>query len=125
MDLSAGGLPPGVTATFNPDPTTGNTSTLTFTASATAAAGTFNMAINGASSIGTRTTALSVSVVGPNFMLSATPSALAVNRGASGTSTINITRTSFTGSVDLSASGLPTGVTAAFSPDPTTANAAR
>ena len=36
MDLSASGLPTGVTAAFSPDPTTGNSSVMTFTAAATA-----------------------------------------------------------------------------------------
>jgi hypothetical protein len=58
----------------------------------------------------------------PDFALSASPAAVSVTQGSTATSTIAITRTSFTASVDLSASGLPTGVTAAFSPDPTTGN---
>src|SRR6185503_5002100 len=58
----------------------------------------------------------------PNFALSVTPNTLTVTRGASGTRTVTITRTGgFTGSVDLSTGTLPTGVTASFSPDPTTA----
>ncbi|HKX33365.1 MAG TPA: hypothetical protein VJ302_37150, partial [Blastocatellia bacterium] len=53
----------------------------------------------------------------PNFALSMNPTSLAMNRGASGTSTISITRSGgFTGSVALSASGLPAGVTASFNP---------
>jgi hypothetical protein len=57
----------------------------------------------------------------PNFTLSANPSSLSINRGASGTSTITITRTGgFTSSVALTASGLPSGVTASFSPASTT-----
>jgi endoglucanase len=53
----------------------------------------------------------------PDFSHSANPSAVTVNRGASASSTITITRTGgFTGSVALSASGLPAGVTAAFAP---------
>ena len=58
----------------------------------------------------------------PDFSLSASPSAVSVTQGSTATSTIAIARTSFTASVDLSASGLPTGVTASFSADPTTGN---
>jgi hypothetical protein len=44
-----------------------------------------------------------------------------LTQGSSGTSTITITpETGFTGSVTLSATGLPSGVTAAFSPNPAT-----
>ena len=45
----------------------------------------------------------------PTFSLSASPTSLAVNQGATGTATIGITRTGFTGSVDLSATGFRTG----------------
>jgi endoglucanase len=58
----------------------------------------------------------------PDFSHSANPSAVTVNRGASASSTITITRTGgFTGSVALSASGLPAGVTAGFTPASVTA----
>jgi hypothetical protein len=53
----------------------------------------------------------------PDFSISPNPTSLTINRGASGTSTITITRTGgFTGAVALSASGLPSGVTASFNP---------
>jgi len=57
----------------------------------------------------------------PDFSLSANPSSLTVAQGNSGTSTITITPLNgFTGSVSLSASGVPSGVTAQFSPNPAT-----
>ena len=57
----------------------------------------------------------------PNFTLSASPTSLTVNRGASGASTITITRSGgFTSAVSLSATGLPSGVTATFNPASTT-----
>jgi len=57
----------------------------------------------------------------PNFSLSASPSSLAINRGASGTSTITITRTGgFAGAVTFTAAGLSSGVTASFTPATTT-----
>jgi hypothetical protein len=57
----------------------------------------------------------------PDFSLSANPASVSVAQGASGTSTITITPINgFNGSVNLSASGLPTGVTAGFSPNPAT-----
>src|SRR5262249_25096511 len=56
----------------------------------------------------------------PNFALSASPGSLTVIQGASGTSTITITpQGGFNSGVSLSASGLPNGVTASFSPNPT------
>jgi len=58
---------------------------------------------------------------GSNFSLSASPSSVTVTPGGNVTSTITITPSNgFTGSVSLSASGLPSGVTAGFSPNPAT-----
>jgi hypothetical protein len=55
-----------------------------------------------------------------NFTLSAAPNTLTVTQGSNGTSTITVTPLNgFTGSVTLSATGLPSGVTAGFSPNPT------
>lgn len=60
---------------------------------------------------------------GPNFTLSANPNTLSIVQGSSGTSTITVNPLNgFSGSVTLSASGLPSGVTAGFSPNPTTSS---
>jgi kumamolisin len=57
----------------------------------------------------------------PSFTLSDSPSSLTITQGNSGTSTITVTDVGgFTGSVTLAASGLPSGVTAAFGTNPTT-----
>ncbi len=57
----------------------------------------------------------------PDFSLSATPSSLSVNRGSNGSTSIAIVRSGgFTGAVAFSVSGLPSGVTASFSPASTT-----
>jgi hypothetical protein len=56
----------------------------------------------------------------PNFSLNAAPTSLSVAQGNIGTSTITVVPLNgFSGSVTLSASGLPSGVTAGFSPNPT------
>jgi uncharacterized membrane protein len=50
---------------------------------------------------------------------------LSIKQGTSGSYTVTITRTGgFTGAVQLSVSGLPSGVTAVFSPNPATGNTA-
>ena len=57
----------------------------------------------------------------PSFTLSASPGTLSLLQGQQGTSTITITAANgFSASVSLSASGLPSGVTAAFNPNPAT-----
>jgi kumamolisin len=58
---------------------------------------------------------------GPSFSLSANPNTLTVQQGSQQTSTITVTPSGgFSGSVNLVASGLPSGVTAGFNPNPTT-----
>jgi Protein of unknown function (DUF1800) len=117
VTLSASGLPSGVTASFNPTSTTGGSSTLTLAASPTAAFGSATVTVTGVGGSLTRTTTINLTVPQPGFTLSANPGSLAINLGAGGTSTITITRTGgFTGSVDLSAGGMPSGVTASFNP---------
>ncbi len=122
--LSVSGLPSGVTASsFNPGSTT-STSVLTLTASSTAATGTYSVMITGTSGSLSHTATLSLTVnpspTPPNFSLSASPYTL--TQGGNGTSTITVTgQYGFTGSVALSVSGLPSGVTAsAFNPASTT-----
>jgi hypothetical protein len=54
---------------------------------------------------------------GPAFSLSARPASASINSGASGTSVITVTPSGgFTGTVTFSASNLPAGVAASFSP---------
>ncbi len=56
----------------------------------------------------------------PGFTLSVSPSSLTITQGSNGTSTITVTDLGgFSGSVTLAASGLPSGVTAAFGTNPT------
>jgi hypothetical protein len=120
VSLSASGLPNGVTASFNPASTT-SASTLTLTASSTAATGTATVTITGTSGNLSSATTISLTVTAaPSYSLSASPNNLTLSQGANGTSTITITpQGGFTGSVSLSASGLPSGVTASFNPTST------
>jgi subtilase family serine protease len=123
VTLAASGLPSGVTATFGTNPTTGS-SVLTLTASATATTGTSTVTITGTSGSLTATTTLALTVTAtatPNFTIAASPTSVTVTQGASGTSTITITSTGgFNSATTLTATGLPTGVTAAFSTNPVT-----
>ncbi|MGA7471089.1 MAG: protease pro-enzyme activation domain-containing protein [Candidatus Sulfotelmatobacter sp.] len=122
VTLAASGLPTGVTAAFSPNPAT-SSSTLTLTASATAATGTATVTITGTSGTLRNTTVLSLTVNAlKTFSLSASPNAVTITQGgASGKSNTTITPVNgFSGNVTLAASGLPTGVTASFNPDPAT-----
>lgn len=126
VTLAAEGLPAGVTAVFNPNNTTTNASVLTFTAGANAAAGTSTITVRGTAAGQTdKTTTLQLTVTAPpgGFTLALQPTALPVQQGAAGNTTVTITRTNgFAGPVNLTATGLPNGVTAAFEPAATTAN---
>jgi kumamolisin len=123
VTLAASGLPSGVTAAFGTNPTTG-TSVLTLTASSTATTGSATVTITGTSGSLTATTTLALTVnstATPNFTVAASPASVTVTQGASGTSTITITSTGgFNSATTLSASGLPSGVTAAFATNPVT-----
>ena len=117
--LSASNLPSGVTAGFSPNPTS-STSTLTLTASSAATLGTSTITITGVSGGLTQTTTMGLTVTGPTFTLTANPNTLSVSQGSQNTTTITVVPVNgFSGSPTLSASNLPSGVTAGFSPNPT------
>ena len=126
--LSASGLPSGVTANFNPT-STSTTSALTLSASATAAIGTFTVTVTGMSGSLTHTTSVNLTVNAaappPDFSLSASPGTVTIMQGTAGGSTITVSPVNgFSGSVTLSASGLPTGMTAGFATNPATTTSA-
>jgi endoglucanase len=124
VSFAASGLPAGVTVAFNPSAaTTGNSVTATFSASGSATLGVANVTLTATSGSLSRTTTVALTVtdvVSQTFTVAATPGSLSVARGASGASTLAITRTNFTGAVTMSASGLPSGVTVAFNPSTAT-----
>jgi hypothetical protein len=121
VTLSASGLPTGASASFSPNPTSGN-STLTVTTSATTPTGTYPLTISGASGTLSHSTQVSLVVSAvPDFALTASPASQTVTRGGSATYTATITPSGgFTGSVTLSVSGLPAWATATFGQNPTT-----
>jgi hypothetical protein len=127
--LTATGLPTGVTAAFSTNPVTppangSGTSTLTLTASSTATTGAATVTITGTSgsTVHSTTIALTVNAAATaNFTIGASPSSVTVTQGGNGTSTITITsQNSFNSATTLSTTGLPTGVTAAYSTNPVT-----
>ena len=92
--LSATGQPTGVTVSFNPTsiaaPGSG-TSTMTMAVASTTATGTYTITVTGTGGGVTQTTTVNLTVTAPasaNFTISASPTAITVVRGSSGTSTI-------------------------------------
>jgi Pro-kumamolisin, activation domain/Malectin domain len=118
--LSASGLPSDVTASFSPVSTAG-TSTLTLTAGNSAPYSISNVVVTGVSGSLQASDAIGLTVRGAGFTLSPSASTQYLNPGSSNTVTISVNpQGGFTGSVNLVASGLPSGVTASFSPVSTT-----
>jgi hypothetical protein len=116
VTLTASGLPTGVTASFS-NATTAQPGTLTLTATNSATLGTATVTVTGTSGSLQRTATVSLTVAAPpTFALTASPTNLSVLAGASGASRITVVpQNGFNGAVELSATGLPSGVTATFS----------
>src|SRR5437870_5451227 len=73
VTLSLGGtVPAGVTSSFSPAAPTGTSSTLTLTIGSNVTPGSYSLSINGAGSVGNRTTAFTLTVVAA-FTLSVNP----------------------------------------------------
>src|SRR5208337_2265566 len=115
VTLSTSGLPTGVTATYT-QPGTGNSGTISLKANSTAALVSNQPITITASGSGVSATAtFSLTVTTPTIAISSvSPSSVTLTRGGSASLTVNLTRSNFTGSVTLSTSGLPTGVTATY-----------
>jgi kumamolisin len=121
--LTASGQPTGVTVSFSPSsiaaPGSG-TSTATLAVASTTTPGTYTITVSGAGGGITHTATISLTVTSapvPAFTLAASPTSVSVAQGSTGKSTITTTVSGgFSSAIALSASGMPTGVTAAFSP---------
>ncbi len=129
VTFSAGGLPTGAAATFNPSSVTGaGTSTMTVTTVATTPTGTFPLSITGTSGSLTHSTSVSLTVNAPvaaDFSVSATPSSTTVSRGDPASYTVTVTPSGgFSGAVAFSVSGLPADTSASFSPSAVTTSGA-
>jgi hypothetical protein len=116
--LSVSGLPAGVTATLTPAPSA-STTVLRLSASSSVASGVTTITVTGTGGGITHSLGISLTVAGfvSDFAIFANPTSLTVSPGSSATSTIGATtQTGFTGLPTFTASGLPSGVTASFSP---------
>src|SRR5207247_10033509 len=74
------------------------------------APGVYTLLVDGTAAAGNRSPPLTLTVSAPgDYTLSLTPAELTVEQGATGTTTVTITRTNFTGAVTLSLGDAPTG----------------
>jgi len=115
VSLSVAGLPAGAVGTFSSNPTTGGILNLAITKTSNAIAGAYPLTITATD--GTITHSASATLNLKAFSISATPATQILSIGGSTTYTITITpQNGFNSVVNLSQSGLPSGVTANFSP---------
>lgn len=122
VTLSVSGLPSGATSSFSSNPIiAGSSSTLTISTSSTTS-GTSTLTITGTSNNITKNTSASLIVntpITPNYSISLSPTSKSIVQASSSTVTVTTTPTGgFTSPITLSASSLPNGVTASFSPNP-------
>ena len=119
VDLWTTGLPAGVTGTYSPDPLTHEgMSQLTLTAASSVAAGTFTLTLGatGGGITHSQNVTLVVSRT-PDFSIAVSPATQTVSRGGSAAFTVAVgALNGFSNAVSLSASGLPSGTSVAFSP---------
>ncbi len=124
--LTASGMPTGVTVSFSPAsiaaPGSG-TSTVTLAVASTTATGTYTITLTGVGGGLTQTAAVSLSVsaatVG-SFTIAVSPTKGYLDRGQTGYAVVTTTASGgFDSTITLSATGVPSGVTASFSPTST------
>ena len=115
--LSASGAPAGVSLSFSPASiTTSGTSTATVHVASGVPGGTYPLVVTGSGGSLQNSVTLTLTVVPPGFTLSSSAT-LAVAEANQGTVTVRTTATGgLASAIALSASGLPAGVTASFSP---------
>ncbi len=119
VQLSISGLPPGVTPLFSPSLIAGSaSSTLSFAIDPAAAQGTYPLLIKGVDpqSGVVNTIALSLSIFAPDFALAGPSSGQLTSATALIVPLGIVTAGGFAGNVQLTATGLPAGLTATFAP---------
>ncbi|HEX4919342.1 MAG TPA: galactose oxidase-like domain-containing protein, partial [Candidatus Bathyarchaeia archaeon] len=119
VGLSVSGLPQGATATFNPTSiTTSGSSTLSVSTLSSTPPGSYPLTITATSGALTHTATVTLVVNGAgSFTLSVAPTSQTVSRGSSTQYAVTISaQGGFSGTVNLSLSGLPPRTTSSFNP---------
>src|SRR5256886_1539944 len=110
VPLSLGSAPAGATGAFSPAAPTGTSSPLTVSIGAAVAPGVYNLTVDGTATAGNRSTPLTLTVsAAPDYSMSLAPATLTIVQGPTGTSTVTITRTNFTGATPFTFGGPPPG----------------
>ncbi|HEY1901987.1 MAG TPA: hypothetical protein VGG56_06135 [Terracidiphilus sp.] len=119
VNVTMSGVPTGVTAKLNwPTASPTTTITATFAASSTVTPGNYNVTLTGTSGTATSKSVIALTIPGPSFSLSASANSITLLEGQDGWNLpIDISVVNATGlanKVSLTASGVPAGVTSAF-----------
>ena len=121
VGFSVSGLPSGAGASFSPISVSGSGSTtMSVTTASNTPTGTYSLTITGTSGSLTHTTGVTLVVGAPgsgDFSIAASPGNVTARSGSTANYSISVTASGgFTGTVGFSASGLPSGAIASFSP---------
>ncbi|MEO7996878.1 MAG: hypothetical protein ABI852_05505 [Gemmatimonadaceae bacterium] len=112
------GLPNGVTGVFTPNPATANTSALALASTPSVVPGDYNLTLTGTSASGGLTHSIPMSLritPAPAIAIRLLPDSAKIAPSGFAQSAVLITRVGgFTGDFTMTATGLPTGVTATF-----------
>jgi alpha-tubulin suppressor-like RCC1 family protein len=126
VNLSSSGAPNGMNVSFNPSSTTGSSSTVSVSVGIGVAVGGYQVTITGrGSGISDATVILTVNVTASSgsISLSLSASAISIQAGGQDVVTLTINRNNFSGTVNLTATGAPTGTTVDFNPPSTSGSA--
>jgi hypothetical protein len=109
---------PGITASFSPSSVTaGGSSTLTITAAASVQPGIYGVSVVGAEGSITHRAEVTVQIAPvPDFTIAASPSSVAIAHGSTAAIGINLTAINAVGSVSLTASVVPAGLSVQLDP---------
>ena len=123
ITLSATGQPSGVTVGFGTNPIAApgsGTSSMSLAVASTVATGSYQITVTGSGGGVNQTTTVTLTVTSAptaDFSISASPTSLTIVQGKSGSTTVTTAALNgFNSAIGLSASGLPSGVTATFTP---------
>jgi hypothetical protein len=122
VENAGAGVTTSLTAATLPEGET--QSTLTLAVGASAAAGTASLIVRAhGASVSDKTASVALTVTqAPAYTLTV-PAALQLEPGQSGSLNVALSRTNFAGAVSLAVEGVPSGASAAFAPNPATADA--
>ena len=124
VTLTAANLPAGAAASFNPNATTGATSTLKITTTTATPAGAYTVKVTGAAA-GLTIDPLNLSLqvkAPPSVSLTTDAEVQCVMAGQSATYAVDIQRNNFDGPLTFTAADVPAGMTAFFEPATTYGN---